>query len=147
MGQKLQGLERVSLRELSRNVKSQLIMGVDSAISYHGYGNAFFEAHPIIVTDKIAVGRVFRGEPWIVGIRTPRELLDTNYPDIKVTNIVDSILDTMEFNKYSENIVEALCWLRNDKAVIDELTDEAKKRGLSELLEWEWREMREYFNY
>lgn len=147
MGQKVQGLARVSLMELSMYVKSVLIMGVDSALAYHGIGNTVFEEHPILVTDKIEVGRVFHGEPWVVGIRTPRELIDTRYPNIKVTNVVDSILDTMEFNKYSENIMEALCWLQNDKAIVAELRDEAKKRGLSELLEWEWEEMREYFKY
>ena len=141
------GVERVTLADASNYMSGILCMGVDSAISYHGYGNSDYLEHPIFVTDKLPVGTHIAGEPWVVGIRSPREMLKTEYPNILVTNLVDSILDTMEFNKYSENVMEALRWLEQEENIQKELAHEAERRGLTELLKWEYKEMEEYFNY
>lgn len=147
MGRDFGGMEIVTLKTLSEHVSDTLVLGVDSALSYFGYGTSDYERHPIFVVDTLECGQLIRGMPWIVGVRSIGELLDTRYRNIKVTPLVDSILDTMDFNKYSEHIMHTLVEIEDNEVICRELLHKAELRGLKDVLKWEWEEMRDYYNY
>ena len=147
MGRDFGGMEIVTLKTFSEYTNDILVLGVDSALSYLGYGTSDYMRHPIFVIDTLECGQLVRGMPWIVGVRSIGELLDTSYRNIKVTTLVDSILDTIDFNKYSEHLMHALAEIEGDVSICRELTHKAERRGLGEVLEWEWKEMRGYYNY
>lgn len=147
MGRDKKGVEVVMTRELSALGFKGSVLGVDTALAYHDMCTYYYEFRPFLVTPNIPVGAWWAGNPYIVGVRYIRNPQPTKYDGILVTNPIDSILDTMEFNKYSECISQALLYIEDNKAMCEELADEASKRGISDLLDWEWKEAYDYMNY
>lgn len=138
---------RVSIPQFKSIGIHSAVLGFESALAYHGLSNQDYYSQSILMTDKLKSGMTIYGVPVFVGVSSYPELEKTVYEDVMVVPWHIALCDVMERNEYSEDILQALYEIRNDEDKMSLLRQEAGKRKITELLEWELSEVDEYFNY
>lgn len=124
--------------------RDEVILGLEAALGYFDLCNYDYYSFPVVLSTGIPQKRVIGSMPTLYGVSEYPPSEETRYTGIRVLPWHIAFFDTLEYNKYSEDLLQVLRNIENDEAKMKLLYEEAERRSMMTQLQEQFDDLKDY---